>query len=165
MRALRRLDVHSFNRLNAERFENRPDLKGLAIGDLDDDGASDLAVANSFSDNLSVLLNAPVADPDFDSLALGSPAAVPQGTIGAPQAVTIGNDGSAPLAIRGFALTGSAGPLPQGPAGQTGAAGAPGATGPRARARRVVCKLRKSKAAKKKRFACAVKVRPVRTRG
>jgi hypothetical protein len=81
--------------------------RSLAIGDLDNDGAPDLAVANSFSDNLSVLLNAPIADQSLGSLAFGSPTAAPQGTVSAPLAVTIANDGSAPLAIRGFAFTGA----------------------------------------------------------
>jgi hypothetical protein len=93
--------------LTATDFSVGARPRALAIGDLNNDGAADLAVGNSFSDNISVLLNAPTADQSVASLAFGSQTAVPQGAISAPLAVTISNEGSAPLVLRGFAFTGA----------------------------------------------------------
>ena len=159
----------------------------VAVSDFNADGIPDLAVANYGSSAVSLLLNAPSADPSPTSLSFGSAGSpVPQGTVSAPQSVTVTNNGSAPLVVLGFAvggthpddfftstdtcgdeiapgssctvkvhfapqaqgtrsasltvlsnaststpvaLTGAAGPLPQGPAGATGATGPAGATG------------------------------------
>jgi hypothetical protein len=81
----------------------------LALADFNADGRQDLAVANLGSDNVSILLNAPTADPSPSSLTFGSVDPVPQGTVSAPQTLTITNNGSAPLVVSGFA-TGGANP-------------------------------------------------------
>ncbi len=79
----------------------------VAIGDLNGDGEPDLATANSGSEGVSVLLNAPTADPSVGSLTFGASAPVSEGTVSAPQSVTLANNGSAPLVIQGFAFSGA----------------------------------------------------------
>ncbi len=76
----------------------------VAIGDLNGDGAPDLATAHD--GGVSVLLNAPTADANLADLAFGSPTPVPRGTLSAPQSVQLTNNGSAPLVVSGFAFTG-----------------------------------------------------------
>ena len=82
----------------------------IATGDLNGDGRLDLAVANNTAaaQNVSVWLNAPTADPSSSALTFGSVGSpIPQGTLSAPQTVTVTNNGSAPLAVSGFAFTGT----------------------------------------------------------
>ncbi len=175
----------------------------VAIGDFNGDGRQDLADTNWNSPYVSILLNSPAsADPSSTSLSFGSAGSpVPQGTVSAPQSVTVTNNGNAPLVVSGFAtsgadpedfftgttsclaqvapgsncsvqvrfapqaqgsrsatltvlsnaptsttvaLTGTAGPLPQGPAGTNGTTGAPGAKGPKGapgKIQLVTCKI------------------------
>ncbi len=80
----------------------------VAVGDFNSDGTHDMAVANYTSSNVSVLLNVPTGDPSPTSLSFGSAASpIPQGTVSAPQPVTIGNGGSAPLVVSGFTTGGA----------------------------------------------------------
>ena len=80
----------------------------VAVGDLNGDGIKDLAVANYSSANVSVLLNAANADPNPTSLTFGSVGSpVPQGTVSIPQSVTVANNGTAPLVVSGFAISGT----------------------------------------------------------
>ena len=81
--------------------------RALAARDLNVDGAPDLVVANGGSSNVSVLLNAPIADRSPVSLTFGTPTPTPQGTVSAPQSATITNNGSAPLIVSGFAISGA----------------------------------------------------------
>ena len=91
----------------ASNFTTGTDPFSVAIDDLNGDGRPDLAAANVGSDNVSVLLNAATADPSPASLTFGSPTPVPQGTVSPSQSVTITNNGSAPLEVRGFEFTGT----------------------------------------------------------
>ena len=83
------------------------DAYALALGDLNDDGSLDVAVSNGNSNTVSVLLNGPTAAPSSTFFTFGSPTPVPQGTTSAPQTVTFTNFGTAPLKVRGFALSGT----------------------------------------------------------
>jgi hypothetical protein len=76
----------------------------VGIGDLNKDGVPDLASTNS--SQIAVLLNAPTADSGPASLIFGSPTPVPRGTLSGPKRVTFTNNGSAPLVITGFAVSG-----------------------------------------------------------
>jgi hypothetical protein len=81
--------------------------RSVTAADFNGDGRPDLAVANFNSDNVSVRINAPTAAPNPSTLTFGSPTPVPQGTVSDPQQVTITNNGSAPLEVRGFSLSGA----------------------------------------------------------
>jgi hypothetical protein len=98
---------------NGDGTFGSPSLFGNVAGgysipseDFNGDGAADLASAAT--NVVSVLLNSPAAGLSPAALNFGSAASpVPQGTASAPQTVTISNDGSAPLRVTGFAITGS----------------------------------------------------------
>jgi hypothetical protein len=96
----------------ASNFAAGASPNAVAVGDFNGDGSPDLVVANlSLNTNpntVSVLLNAPTADRDPATLtfgAVGSP--VERGTVSAPQALTVTNNGSAPLLVAGFAVSGA----------------------------------------------------------
>ena len=79
----------------------------VAIHDLNNDGSPDLAVANRVSGSVSILLNAPTAERFPTSLMFGAPTPVSVGKTSVPQTVTVTNNGSAPLMVSGFSLSGS----------------------------------------------------------
>jgi hypothetical protein len=84
------------------------DPLGIAVGDFNSDGRQDLAVTNGVDQTVSVLLDAPTADATPGSLTFGSSASpVASGTVSSPQQATITNNGSAPLKVAGFALSGA----------------------------------------------------------
>lgn len=78
----------------------------VAIGNLNSDANSDLAVANKDSNNVSVLLDSgPTATADPASLSF---AAQIKGTLGAPQTVTVSNSAEGyPLSVTGVSLAGA----------------------------------------------------------
>ncbi len=78
-----------------------------AVGDVNRDGALDVVTGNHLDQSVSVMISAPTADASPGTLTFGNPTPIPQGTISAPQPVTITNNGSAPLAVSGFATSGS----------------------------------------------------------
>ncbi|MGD0273464.1 MAG: FG-GAP-like repeat-containing protein [Gaiellaceae bacterium] len=81
--------------------------QSVAVGDFNGDGRQDLATAN-YGGTVSILLNAASADPSSTALSFGSAGSpVPQGTVSAPQTVTVANNGSAPLVVLGFSVSGS----------------------------------------------------------
>ncbi|MGD0272343.1 MAG: FG-GAP-like repeat-containing protein [Gaiellaceae bacterium] len=77
----------------------------IAVGEFNGDGKQDLAV--TYMGSVSILLNAPSATPSPTTLTFGSPTPVPQGTVSAPQTVTVANNGTAPLIVSGFATGGT----------------------------------------------------------
>ena len=80
----------------------------LAVGDFNGDGSRDIAVTNYGANTVSIILNAPTADPSPGSLVFGSASSpILKGTAGAAQTVKVTNNGSAPLAVSGFAIDGS----------------------------------------------------------
>jgi hypothetical protein len=83
--------------------------RSIAIGDFNNDNSLDLVTANADSSSVSVLLNAPSANPSPAVLSFGSVVPVPQGWLSAPQNATITNNGSAPLIVSGFVLSGTDG--------------------------------------------------------
>ncbi len=85
--------------------------RSIAVGDFNNDNGLDLVTANGDSNSVSVLLNAPTANPAPTTLSFGSVTPVPQGTLSAPQNATITNNGSAPLIVSGFSLSGIAAPV------------------------------------------------------
>ena len=92
----------------ATNFPAHTGPSSVAIGDLNGDGKPDLAVADQGTGDVSVLLNAPTADQSPTSLTFGSAGSpVPQGTVSAPQSVAITNNGSAPLVVSGFEISGT----------------------------------------------------------
>lgn len=85
------------------------DPNSLAVADYNNDGSPDLAVANIIDDGtVSILLNAPTADPDLTKLTFGSTGSpVRVGTLSPPLTVTLTNNGSAPLVVTGFEIGGA----------------------------------------------------------
>jgi FG-GAP-like repeat len=77
----------------------------LTAGDVNGDLVDDLAVANGGAGTVSILRDAPTADVSPPSLQFASPGE--PGAVSAPQAITIVNNGSAPLAVSGFAIGGA----------------------------------------------------------
>jgi hypothetical protein len=216
---------------------NASNPHSLALADLNGDLKKDIVVGYTQSNNVSVLLNAPQASMTPAGLTFGSAASpVPQGTVSAPQTVTLTNNGSAPLVVSGFVvagpnpddflvggdschaaippsgscnvlvrfapqaqggrsaalaastnapvapsvtLSGTAGPLPQGPPGTNGTNGADGAQGPTGaqgpkgdtgpqgppgRNAKVTCKVTKTKSAKKVKVTCKVVLVPAKAK-
>ncbi len=94
-------------------FTNGPSLsiplsaQAIAAADLNGDGVKDLAAALQDDAAVAVLRNAGTATSAPGSLAFGTPGAIPQGAVSAPQTVTITNDGAAPLVVDGFDFTGA----------------------------------------------------------
>jgi len=76
----------------------------LAVGDFNGDGRLDLAVVNAGDNTLSVLLQPAVAGLSPDSLTFSNQQLA---STSPPQAVTLSNTGTAPLAIAGIAISGA----------------------------------------------------------
>ncbi len=79
--------------------------EGIALHDLNGDGAPDVVLAGGSGNVVKVFLNSGTADPSPGSLGFGT--SVPQGTVSAPQTVTLTNNGSAPLSVAGFEMQGA----------------------------------------------------------
>jgi hypothetical protein len=77
---------------------------GIAAGDLNNDGGSDLAVANAYSNSVSVLLNLPVIGVFPNALNFGKEKV---GVKSNPQTITIGNPSGTPIAINKPKITGT----------------------------------------------------------
>jgi hypothetical protein len=76
----------------------------LSAGNLNSDGVPDVVASGN---GANVLLSAPTAVPGAPTLTFGSPTAIPQGTVSAPQPVSFTNNGSAPLNVSGFSVAGA----------------------------------------------------------
>lgn len=76
----------------------------IAQGDLDGNGSIDLVFTNRVQASISVLLNTPVIA--IAPIAVAFPAQT-VGTQSQPQAITIGNPGSAPLVLNSIGMAGS----------------------------------------------------------
>ena len=87
-------------------FNTHTGPRSIAVLDANDDGVQDLAVANQTSGDISVLRNSALPGTSPASLTFGSPDPVPQGTVSAPQSVTLSNTGVAPETVFGFGLFG-----------------------------------------------------------
>ncbi|HEX6505327.1 MAG TPA: Ig-like domain repeat protein [Terriglobales bacterium] len=77
--------------------------QAIAVGDFNGDGRIDVATANYGANTVSVLLQVPVVNLSPSALTFGNQVV---GTTSAPQVITIGNAGSAPLAISTVSVTG-----------------------------------------------------------
>ncbi|MGC9946157.1 MAG: FG-GAP-like repeat-containing protein, partial [Bryobacteraceae bacterium] len=77
---------------------------GLAAGDLSGQGGADVAVANLYSNSVSVLFNLPVISVFPNSVAFGKEAV---GKKSAPHIVTIGNPSGTPLSITSVKIAGA----------------------------------------------------------
>jgi hypothetical protein len=77
----------------------------VAVADFSGDGKPDLAIANSGSNNVTVLVN--TSAPAIGSSAIAAFVAQPQNTLSAPQTLTITNTGSMPLRLADLTLGGT----------------------------------------------------------
>jgi hypothetical protein len=78
--------------------------QGLATADLSGDGGADVAVANYFSNSVSVLLNLPVISVFPNTLAFAKEAV---GKKSAPKTITIGNPSGTPIGISSIKVAGA----------------------------------------------------------
>jgi hypothetical protein len=76
----------------------------LDSGDLNSDGVPDIVASGNPG---RILLSAPTAGAAPGTLTFGSPTEVPQGTVSVPQSAIFTNNGSAPLEVSGFSITGA----------------------------------------------------------
>lgn len=79
-------------------------LHGLVVRDLNHDGASDFAAADTGASWLDVYINAPTAQLSASGLDFSTAAT---GSVGAAGKLTITNNGLAPLSVSGFDIGGS----------------------------------------------------------
>jgi hypothetical protein len=77
---------------------------GIAEGDLNGDGGSDLAVANAYSNSVSLLLNLPVIGIFPDALNFGT---VTIGTKSSPLTITVGNPSGTPITVKKPSISGA----------------------------------------------------------